>query len=400
MTRTFYIHRNWAGSILVKDGELFFNQGGLAEEWGKGWLRIQANTLRDAYEQAKEHFARVDRLRQSSAMPGDLEDRATQLKRIESVLTIPSAGHASAEELAETILDALEVPKDSLMENGADAMMWAKSFVATIKSPHFEVPNLWDEGFMVGWFANAIEAARMVDRSKQRLYQDVVEYIYGKNDSLTWRRIIEERMVPPLPLPEHLKSQGLDCESKDQQAFKRGYEAGLADGKRENDLLKSAWQPWVHTLSIMQQSVLASAVRAPDGMKKFHPAKMIVRWYRRCVLVSAFDGRALLNPHEEGGGSFTGPLQSYVTLDRALDEFMVARDEMSLHYYAHMMHAAQIVGYYHPEEHVQEFWNKAYNRMVNALHLSPESYMAMAQRLSDNPQKWEARSDEAAACTD
>ena len=82
------------------------------------------------------------------------------------------------------------------------------------------------------------------------------------------------------------------------------------------------------------------------------------------------------------------------------DEFMIARDEMSLHYYAHMMHAAQIIGCYHPDEYVRDFWDKLYNRMVNALHLKPETYLAMAQRLSDDPQAWGERSDEAASCTD
>lgn len=36
-----------------------------------------------------------------------LSDRAAMLRKIESVLNIPSAGHASAGELADTILDAL-----------------------------------------------------------------------------------------------------------------------------------------------------------------------------------------------------------------------------------------------------------------------------------------------------
>src|SRR5262245_58332891 len=64
-------------------------------------------------------------------------------------------------------------------------------------------------------------------------------------------------------------------------------------------------------LSIMMQSVLMSAVRAPDGIKKDHPVKVLMRWYRRCVLISAFDGEALIDPFVEGGGSFTGPFTAY-----------------------------------------------------------------------------------------
>lgn len=197
--------------------------------------------------------------------------------------------------------------------------------------------------------------------------------------------------------PSYARSQGVTVQDKDSALFKNGYEAGFKDAQLER---KSAWQDWVLTLTIMQQSVLASAVRAPDGMRKFHPAKMLVRWYRRSVLVSAFDGKPLLDPHAPGGGSFTGPLTSDYSVEQMADEFLLARDEMSLHYYAHMMHAAQIIGCYHPDDFVRDFWDALYKRMVNALHLNTESYSQMARRLSDSPEAWAERSDEAGSCTD
>lgn len=349
----YYAHQNYAGRILLKTHQRFKDQGGLTQGWGKAWVPIEANSIHEASAKAKEHF------------------------------------------------NNLVSPPLDLFGYGADARKWAEAFVRTAKSPHFEVPNLWDEGFMTGWFANAIEAARMADQRESSLYREVVRYLFGEVSATDWRKILNSQYTPPLPVLEHIKAWGFDgdsLDSKDQKSFRRGYDAGLADGVREKG--RSAWQPWVHQLSVMQQSVLASAVRAPDGMRKFHPAKMLVRWYRRSVLMSAFDGHALTNPYEEGGGSFTGPLMADYTMEQMADEFMIARDEMSLHYYAHMMHAAQIVGCYHPEVHVQEFWSQLYQRMVNALHLSPETNMAMARRLSDSPKEWEARSDETASCTD
>ena len=91
----------------------------------------------------------------------------------------------------------------------------------------------------------------------------------------------------------------------------------------------------------MQQTVLISAIRGPDGVAKGHRLKPLLRWYRRCIVLSAFDGRALTDPNEPGGGSFTGPLG--ITLETAVDDFIKSRDEMTLHYYGHAMHAFEII---------------------------------------------------------
>jgi hypothetical protein len=72
--------------------------------------------------------------------------------------------------------------------------------------------------------------------------------------------------------------------------------------------MSSAVQAWVSQISIMQQSVLLSAIRGPDGVGKFHKCKPLIRWYRRCVLISAFDGCVIDHPFAPGGGSFTGPV--------------------------------------------------------------------------------------------
>lgn len=66
-------------------------------------------------------------------------------------------------------------------------------------------------------------------------------------------------------------------------------------------------QDWVASLSFMQQTVLMTAVRGPDGVPKYGPTKMLLRWYRRCILLSAMDRVVLSSPNEHGGGSFTGP---------------------------------------------------------------------------------------------
>jgi hypothetical protein len=161
--------------------------------------------------------------------------------------------------------------------------------------------------------------------------------------------------------------------------------------------MPSALQDWVQKLSIMQQSVLMSAVRNEDQLPKGHPQKDLIRWYRRCVLVSAFDGAAITDPYSPGGGSFTGPLTG--TLEEAQDAFLRSRDGMSLHYYAHAMHAFEILGYHHPDPNIRLGWRETYYRLVEALHVWPETPQQLDDRLSDNPELWKAREDKAGGCT-
>lgn len=173
---------------------------------------------------------------------------------------------------------------------------------------------------------------------------------------------------------------------------------------------KSVLQDWVTELPLMQQSVLLSAMRNADGVRKGHPQKGLVRWYRRCVVISAFDGRVIYNPWELGGGSYAGPSIPAVrklTPDEwpglmvpIVDAFIDARDEMNLHYFAHTMHAFQILGYKHPDDVIRRFWLHVYIRMVECLHLWPEDMEAMNLRLGDNEAGWQARSDPSTVCED
>lgn len=213
------------------------------------------------------------------------------------------------------------------------------------------------------------------------------------------------------------------------------------DGEREGNIAQTRFpgfgpvqQEWVLEIPFMQQSVLFAAIRAPDGLRKDHPTKVLLRWYRRCILYSAFDRRALTCPFEEGGGSFTGPFkfghvaaflidphhadrlrqahsQWYYGKYAAKHERSIERpreyrwkmfgqmrevylrhvDEMPHHFQLHFMHAAQIVGCHHPSTHIREWWRTFYLMIVNDAHLSPESDTDMNLRLSDNSDEWKKR---------
>lgn len=182
-------------------------------------------------------------------------------------------------------------------------------------------------------------------------------------------------------------------------------------------LIRSALQDWVMLLSLMQQSVLMSAVRGCDGLPKRHKAKAIIKFYRRSILISAFDGEALNDPFAPGGGSFTGPIANLMSdewpvgahteydarcsfLQRVADDFIDSRDELHSHYQVHIMHGFEIVGYKHPEETIREYFNAVYERLAKAYHLWPETEKQMDLRLSDNMENWVARNDISSSCSD
>lgn len=151
----------------------------------------------------------------------------------------------------------------------------------------------------------------------------------------------------------------------------------------------SVLQEWVQNLTMMQQSVLISAVRAPDGIRKSHPVKTLMRWYRRCVLLSAMDRRVLTSPYEEGGGSFTGPLdKTNGTIEQFCGIFLTHIDELPHHFVLHLMHAGQILGYKHPDEWTRKYWATFYYMVVKHFHLSPESEEKMDRRLGDRRDWW------------
>jgi len=164
----------------------------------------------------------------------------------------------------------------------------------------------------------------------------------------------------------------------------------------------------------MQQSVLIAAVRGPDTIRKDHPVKVLCRWLRRCILFSAFEGKAVTDPSFPGGGSFTGPSMSVrdeepsdyaiselekiprwhaIMRRKVKDGFLRCTDELPHHFSLHFMHAAEIIGYKHPEPTIRAFWKDCYRMCVNDMHLFPESEADMDKRLGDNEKNWRAREE-------
>lgn len=164
-------------------------------------------------------------------------------------------------------------------------------------------------------------------------------------------------------------------------------------------------QDWVQQLTMMQQTVLLTAIRGPDGQTKYGGVKLLLRWYRRCILLSAMDGRVLDNPIDSNGGSFTGPsLHGDDDLDPWCDRMMVPvnvylreLDAIPHHFQMHFLHAVEIVGYKHPDYQIAQWWFQLYGRLVNDLHLHPETEAELDARLGDTRDGWLERADPATA---
>lgn len=150
-------------------------------------------------------------------------------------------------------------------------------------------------------------------------------------------------------------------------------------------------QDWVCRLTFMQQSVLITAVRGPDGIFKDHHVKVLMRWLRRSILICAFDKRAHNGPYEPCGGKFTGACPHDIDMVQYGRDYLRYVDELPHHFQLHFMHAAEIIGYKHPDRAVRNYWHNMYLDIVNDAHLHPESEEEMDKRLGDNEDDWRAR---------
>ncbi len=123
----------------------------------------------------------------------------------------------------------------------------------------------------------------------------------------------------------------------------------------------------------MMQGVLFAAVRACDGMPKEDESKKVVRALRAVVLKSA-----------RLEGSFLAQHPTIVELRSAMCAVTQDYDKYPMHFFIHLIHAAEIVGYMCVADSSMG-WLKFYKRAVAALHLHPETRAELLERLSDDP---------------
>lgn len=82
-------------------------------------------------------------------------------------------------------------------------------------------------------------------------------------------------------------------------------------------------------------------------------------------------------------------------MDEHVSQYLREADAIPHHFQLHLMHAIEILGYKHPTIRTRLWWFGVYERLVNDLHLHPESEAEMDLRLGDNRSGWLARADKA-----
>lgn len=147
----------------------------------------------------------------------------------------------------------------------------------------------------------------------------------------------------------------------------------------ENNI-KSVLQDWVMKLPLREQGTLLTAVRGCDFEAKtwsetgiaYSPGRRLTAFIRFCFMNPA-DVREI--DFQEGSFFRSEPPHPFKP-----SEF----GHLPEHWYAHVMHALEIIAYRHPDIHIMNKTLNLYHKMVHNLHLNPETREQMIERLSED----------------
>lgn len=143
--------------------------------------------------------------------------------------------------------------------------------------------------------------------------------------------------------------------------------------------MESVLQNWVMELPLRYQGTLLTAVRGCDEEPKQwsatgfsdSPGRRITAYIRWCFMNPA-DPREIDIP-----GSF---FQSQPPENFRPSEF----GHLPQHWYAHIMHALEVIGYCHPSEVTSKISLDLYLNMVHSLHLRCETSGQLHYRLTED----------------
>jgi hypothetical protein len=142
----------------------------------------------------------------------------------------------------------------------------------------------------------------------------------------------------------------------------------------------SVLQPWVQELPLREQGTLLTCVRGCDDEPKvwtrqgvaYSAGRRITAYVRWCFMNPA-DAREV--DHTEGAFMMSSPPNPFKP-----SEF----GHLPQHWYAHVMHALEVIAYRHPNPAVHSVAWELYAAMAHNLHLSIEPYSQFVARLSED----------------
>jgi hypothetical protein len=144
----------------------------------------------------------------------------------------------------------------------------------------------------------------------------------------------------------------------------------------------SILQEWVEKLGLRHQGVLLGAIRGCDTAEKYAASKVIARALRSDTLISHCGDPAKSKSFIE--------VLSDERFEGAVNEFFCEWDCLPMHY---IMHAAEVMGFYHPDLHQRLRWLYFYHRAVHRLHLHPESRQELDERLNADEHSFKKAED-------
>lgn len=127
----------------------------------------------------------------------------------------------------------------------------------------------------------------------------------------------------------------------------------------------SVLKPWVARLPWKEQSVLISGMRGPDIGRTVHLQAM-TRWLRAVL--------------QHNADSTTDYMKGML-LPR-IAELAESLEFTTVHYFCHLLHGLEIVGYRGPLGEDADVAREYYLGLVAAVHLQPESAAQMKIRLA------------------
>lgn len=151
--------------------------------------------------------------------------------------------------------------------------------------------------------------------------------------------------------------------------------------------MPSIMQDWAASLGLRHQGVLVAAVRGADEVQRDDPSKWLSRFYRACVL------RAHVGDPRKAASFMVWTDEGDEFWERA-NTFIKSHDHYPHHYLMHMIHAAEILGFYYGGENtapVRGWWRDFYYIMCDKLHMNPETKAQLDARLNATEQAFALR---------
>lgn len=146
-----------------------------------------------------------------------------------------------------------------------------------------------------------------------------------------------------------------------------------------NKKTQSVLQDWVMLLPLREQGTLLTAVRGCDEEPK--------QWITQGISdskgrrLTAFIRWCFINPADPREVDIPGAFfQSKAPSPFKPSEF----GHLPQHWYSHVMHALEVIGWRHPSLDVRETAYNLYVAMVENLHLNPEGFNQFETRLNED----------------